>query len=198
MFNTTRITILALIAFLSFSHVAQSQNSLSQMSQLRIKTNQQGMLARGAWAAGNLLVGANRFDKPTENQYFYRMNMYVNIVNLGVATSGYLNSIGQSFENLTDEEKLEKQYKTEKFLLLNVGLDVAYVATGVYLMDRGVSESSYKTKGYGKSLLMQGGFLLLLDTALYIKHNSNRKKYGKYQIVPSTNANGVGLIFRLR
>ena len=168
------------------------------MSQLRVKTNQSGMLALGLWSVGNIMVGANKFDKKTENQYFYRMNLYWNVVNLGIATSGYLNALGGSFEHLSDEEKIKKQRQIEKILLINSGLDVAYIMGGVYLREKGMNQESRKLKGYGKSLIMQGGFLLLLDGMMYLKHTSNRKKYGKYELVPAASANGIGLIFKLR
>ncbi|MGB0523894.1 MAG: DUF6992 family protein [Flammeovirgaceae bacterium] len=189
---------LFILILLVAAHTGQAQNTLSQMNQLRVKTNQSGMLALGAWSVGNILVGVNRFDKQTENQYFYRMNMYWNIVNLGIATSGYLNAIGESFENLTDEEKIKKQQKIEKLLLINSGLDIAYMMGGLYLQERGRNQESRRLRGFGKSLIMQGGFLLLFDGILYLKHTSNRKKYGKYEIIPAATGNGVGLIFRLR
>lgn len=62
----------------------------------------------------------------------------------------------------------------QNFLLLNAGLDVAYIATGFYLKERAKNSSSpERLRGYGNSLLLQGGFLLAFDIAFYFIHQNN-------------------------
>ena len=54
-------------------------------------------------------------------------------------------------------------------LLLNAGLDVAYIMTGLYMKERAKNVEKRKAmlKGYGNSIMLQGGFLFLFDVALY-------------------------------
>ena len=52
---------------------------------------------------------------------------------------------------------------------------MAYVATGFYLLEKGrnptASGSSERWRGYGNSLLLQGGVLLLFDGFQYAAHH---------------------------
>ena len=187
-----RILTLIFILFIIQSGLAQN-DPLSQMNQLRVQANQKGMVVLGGWAIGNILLGANRYDKTSQNQHFYRMNLYFNLVNLGLSTTGYLNSVGESFDRLSDEDKIKKQHKIEKLYLFNSGLDVGYIMGGLYLMEKGRNSESNRIEGYGKSLILQGGFLLLFDSIMYLKHNSNRKKLAKYTILPAASTNGIGM-----
>jgi hypothetical protein len=59
----------------------------------------------------------------------------------------------------------------DKILLFNAGLDVGYMATGAWIWERGLRKGSERLEGYGKSLLVQGGFLLAFDLVLYLLHN---------------------------
>jgi hypothetical protein len=62
----------------------------------------------------------------------------------------------------------------QKLLLLNAGLDVAYFSFGLYLKERSkTSSSADRLRGYGNSLLLQGGFLLAFDLILYFVHDHN-------------------------
>ncbi len=62
---------------------------------------------------------------------------------------------------------LHRYHKTERILMLNCGLDIAYIATGFALNNLSQTTSSElaynRLRGYGNSLYLQGGFLLLFD-----------------------------------
>jgi len=77
------------------------------------------------------------------------------------------------------EEALGEARKIEKILLINSGLDVAYIGTGFLL--RHLSSNSDKRKdllkGYGNSLILQGGFLLVFDLILYGVLHSSRMDF---------------------
>lgn len=49
--------------------------------------------------------------------------------------------------------------------------------TGFYLMEKSKTSSKSKNrfKGYGQSLILQGGFLFLFDTIVFYLHNQNHK-----------------------
>ena len=53
------------------------------------------------------------------------------------------------------------------YCLFNAGLDVGYMATGAYLWERGIRKDSRGLKGYGQSLILQGGFLFTFDLIMY-------------------------------
>jgi len=102
------------------------------------------------------------------------MNLFWNTVNLGIAgvalVSGYLSDP----TSLSPQQMIDKHLLTEKVLFVNAGLDVLYMAGGAFMLSK--SKSSVKRpellKGYGQSLLLQGGFLLVFDLVLYsIQHN---------------------------
>ncbi len=86
----------------------------------------------------------------------------------------------------------------QSFLLLNAGLDVAYIATGFYLKERSKnSSSSERLRGYGNSLLLQGGFLLAFDVALYFIHQSNAD-LNLYPHLESLLVGGIGIGINLK
>jgi asparagine N-glycosylation enzyme membrane subunit Stt3 len=67
------------------------------------------------------------------------------------------------------------QLRTENLYLFNAGLDVAYLATGLYLLEKSRNPQSARSanrwRGYGHSLLVQGSFLLLFDGFQYGAHH---------------------------
>jgi len=83
----------------------------------------------------------------------------------------------------------------QNLFLLNAGLDMAYIVTGLYLNEK--SRTSIKNKnrlkGYSTSLIVQGGFLLLFDLFKYFIHqsNSNINLYPIFDL--STNALQINL-----
>jgi hypothetical protein len=84
-------------------------------------------------------------------------------------------------------------------LILNSGLDLAYLTTGLYLRERGTNHLNDQTKGYGGSLMLQGGFLLVFDIIQYVQHRQNGNLLNKYlsNLQMATTANGVGLVLAL-
>ena len=129
-----------------------------------------GMTILGAWAMLNLAGGiAGRSLSQGATRYFYEMNAAWNVVNLSIAGFSYFGLQGAEFLS-TQETFLEAQ-KLDKLLLFNSGLDVAYMAVGTYLIERGIRKDDARLKGYGKSMILQGGFLFLFDLGLYAIHH---------------------------
>ena len=63
----------------------------------------------------------------------------------------------------------------KQVLLFNAGLDVAYVVGGAYLRERGRAglpatrpDRADQLRGYGKSVMLQCGFLLAFDMVNYL------------------------------
>ena len=196
------ISILAIIIFLGLSSTfAQgiTDNQTQNYQQERNDINQNAMLVLGSWAAANILVGAyGNFKASGEAKYFHQFNAAWNIVNLGIAAFGYFNAVNSDPAAMTNVEIIKDFNSLQSFLLLNAGLDVAYIATGFYLKERSKnSSSSERLRGYGNSLLLQGGFLLAFDVALYFIHQHNAD-INLYPHLESLLAGGVGVGINLK
>lgn len=168
---------------------------------VRIDIDQKLMLGLGSWATMNFVasgIGWNQA-KSTESTYFHQMNVMWNVVNIGLAIPGYIKA-NKANTDLNYETTLLEQRKTEKIFLINTCLDVAYVSSGFLLLKKSkeIGTQQQRLNGYGKSLLLQGGFLFLFDLTAYLTH----KTHGK-QLVNSSlgsigmSPTGIGLTWNI-
>jgi hypothetical protein len=195
------INTLAMVIFLGLSSsFAQSitDNQIQNFQKDRNDINQTAMLVLGGWAAGNILIGTyGNFKARGEAKYFHQFNAAWNIVNLGLAAFGYFNAVNSDPASMTNVEIIKDFNSLQSFLLFNAGLDAAYIMTGFYLKERSKnSSSSERLRGYGNSLLLQGGFLLLFDVALYFIHQ-NSANVNLYPHLESMLSGGVGISINL-
>jgi hypothetical protein len=182
------------IIFVLFYTSAFAQDSLKYYNNLRINTTSSGMKVLGIWGIVNLGTGATwgwnskrtttyvdlggasattSKSISSEGQYFFQMNTIWGAVNFGTALVGYASVQRDRKKNLTAAEISEQQKKIEKIFLINGVLDIAYLGTGAYLKLAGDSRKSPIMKGYGESILMQGGFLLIFDGLMYHAEKGN-------------------------
>lgn len=178
---------------------AQSDSLFQSFHLNRLNINESAMLVLGGWAAANILVGTyGNFKANGEAKYFHQFNAMWNVVNLGIAAFGYFNAVNSDVEAMTKLEILKDYNSLQSFLLLNAGLDVGYIMTRFYLKERAKNSSSAdRLRGYGNSLLLQGGFLLLFDVSLYFIHQSNAN-INLYPHLESLLAGGVGIGINLK
>ena len=94
------------------------------------------------------------------------MNAYWNVVNLGIAVFGFWQATQVAAMNFW--EGLVAQQQIEKVLLVNAALDFGYLLLGLYLIERGRRLEKDRWIGFGKSILLQGAFLLFFDAILYV------------------------------
>jgi hypothetical protein len=161
------------------------------------KTNMTILLA---WSGANLVQGSiSAGNLEGSPHYFHQMNAYFNIVNLAIAGYGLYEVRKQMNKKLSLYQNLRQQQKIESLLLLNSGLDLSYITTGLYLRERGTNKLNDQTKGYGGSLMLQGSFLLVFDIIQYLQHRQNGQLLNKYlgnlQLAPTSN--GVALVLPL-
>jgi hypothetical protein len=191
--------IITAVFFNVITAFAQHESSLLDFEKSRQNINQTAMLVLGSWAVGNILLGTyGNFKTKNETKYFHQFNAMWNTVNLGIAVFGYLNAVDSNPADMTNLEILKDYSSLQNFLLLNAGLDVAYIMTGLYLKEK--SKSSARTemlRGYGNSLLLQGGFLLLFDVALYFIHQNNADVL-LYPNLENIFSGGVGIGMNIR
>ena len=168
--------------------LAQVADSLPKKSQVptspwasfateRTRLDQQGLTILGGWAVSNLLVsGIATGQTDGSAHYFHQMNIGWGAINLALAGSGYLAARRAARQPMVGRaDNVRAQLRTENLYLLNAGLDVAYMATGFFLLEKGrnptAAGSPDRWRGYGQSLLLQGGFLLLFDGFQYAAHH---------------------------
>ncbi len=192
--------IIPALLFFTLKTTAQ-QNIQDSIAFERIKLSKNNMFVLGAWAGANIIQGSISAGNATGNDhYFHQMNAYWNVANLALAGLGLLSAKKGLTKHYTLAENITEQHKIEKILLLNTGLDVAYIVTGLYLKERGNRLNHDQPVGYGNSLLLQGGFLLVFDIIQYASHRRNGKlleqSMGNLQLGPTLN--GVGLTYQLR
>lgn len=162
--------------------VAFGQHTQADLDAYNAKKNRitrGGMYTLGAWALGNFAVsGPGWAMGQGSNKYFHMGNVMWNTVNIAIAVPGLIGSYREKTQNMNLYSTLRSQSKVDKIYYLNAGLDVAYIATGFALRERGmrVEKNADRLKGWGESLLLQGGFLLLYDTGMIIAHQLHAKR----------------------
>lgn len=141
---------------------------LAAWNQQRLSTNRTAMVVLGGWAVGNLAVGAIGFglERDERVRFLHLGNAAWNVVNLGLALAGLISDWNRDPASFDARQSLEASNTQEKVLLVNAGLDVAYLAMGAFLWQRGEGTSDARLVGLGQALLIQGGFLLGFDIAL--------------------------------
>jgi hypothetical protein len=157
------------------------------------------MLVLGSWAVGNIALGLglqNRYEG--EERYFHLMNAGWNAVNLGLATAGYLSAIKTDPASFNLTQSINEQQKLQKIFLFNAGLDVGYVLGGLYLMERSKTAESNpeRLKGFGKSIILQGGFLFAFDLIAYFAQASGNKDIGPLLSGLHFDGQQIGLVVR--
>ncbi len=169
---TRKLILLASTALLATAYRtrAQSSSSLTGFNQHQKRTVKTGMLTLGSWAVGNFVVSGLSLGSPKDDRYyFHQMNVLWNTVNVTIAGLGYRQAALQDdARGLT--KTIKSHHNLRRKLIFNAGLDIAYVAGGFYLLEKAKNdaEQADRWRGYGRSLILQGGFLLAFDAVLYL------------------------------
>ena len=168
--------------------------SLAAFAAERARLDQRGLTVLGGWAVSNLLVsGIATGQTEGPAHYFHQMNGGWGVINLALAGAGYLGARRAARRPPTSRaDNVRAQLRTESLYLFNAGLDVAYLATGLYLLEKGRNPtapgSADRWQGYGRSLLLQGGFLLLFDGLQFATHH----RHGTQALYPLLSRVSIG------
>ena len=189
------------IIIFAFLYATSAFGQLQEYNAKRYATDKKLMIGLGSWASLNL-VGSGIAWATAQNEEmknFHQMNVMWNVVNLGLAIPGFIKAKNGKQE-LTFFETMEEQRKTETIFLINSGIDIAYMSAGLLLRSNASEalEKEDQFRGYGNSLLVQGGFLLLFDWIAYSIH----RKHSKNDLSPlirslDVSDNGLGIKFNL-
>jgi hypothetical protein len=186
---------LVFFAFLPLDVFAQNISELQDFNEIRISYNEKGMLILGGWAVGNMIWGGIAAGQTSgQTKAFHQMNMYWNSVNLLIAGFGYWQATKEN-PGTDFWATMDAQQSMEKILLFNAALDVAYIAGGMYLKERGLRIDKDKFVGFGKSIILQGAFLLTFDAMMYTFHHTHAKELP--QIVNQISLGPTGFNIRI-
>ena len=187
---------IVLYTLLAISLTGKAQTLLSFNTD-RQQIDQQLMIGLGTWAVGNFALSGYGWATAAnaQDKYFHQMNVMWNTVNIGLAVPGYIRAKNANL-GLNEAQSWAAQHKTQRIFLVNSAMDLGYLASGLVLKQQNSTDASKQAQfeGYGNSLLLQGGFLLLFDLSAYWIHQHHGRisqKNGSIQLQPSSN--GIGL-----
>jgi hypothetical protein len=186
---------------LIFSIYLMAQESYSSFFEQSMKTQNTGMYILGSWALLNITTGAYGWaNYEGQLMYFNQMNMFWNVVNLSIAGAALYGNHNLDLRSMNNEMMLDKHINTEHILLLNAGLDVGYIGIGFLLnhLSGKYPKNATILNGYGNSLLLQGGFLLLFDAVLYgVLHMQRMQFLENINLSLAPNGLGIQMVFTL-
>ena len=159
----------------------------------RLSHERRALYTLGGWALGNIALGlALRARTDGVDRRFHEMNAIWNVVNLGIAGFGLYSALREPLvaDVLT---AFGSDLKFQKVLLFNAGLDVGYLLGGLYLTERSRREGVDRDQllGYGRAVMLQGGFLLVFDLINYFIANG---RTDGYHAVLALVGDGLGLL----
>lgn len=134
----------------------------------------------GWWCFINLIVGIlGLFYFKEALWYFQLMNMTWAFINFAIVLWIFDHIFYVRFIEGNTFQRFEVQRHVEKMLLLNIGLDIAYIFAGLYLLTLGripdISHAALWT-GFGWSVILQGVFLFCHDNFFHFLHRRNFKR----------------------
>jgi hypothetical protein len=188
---------LALICVLFFPIEVFAQNipQLQDFNQTRIDYNQKGMVILGSWAVGNMVWGGIGAGQTSgEIKAFHQMNLYWNSVNLIIAGFGFWQATKET-PGTDFWATMEAQNGIEKVLLFNGALDLAYIAGGLYMKERGFRKGNERLIGFGKSVILQGAFLMAFDGLMYGFHQAHANELP--ELVQNISLGPTGFLVRI-
>ena len=180
----------------------QVQQELDHYNRERLSITTTGMAILTSWSLVNVIGGGTGYFTSGEGEarYFHQMNGMWGVVNLAIGGAGWLGSL-RDHKTYDVEQSLKNQQGHEKVFILNAALDAVYITAGLALVQNGKADPkrAVRYRGWGNSLLVQGGGLMIFDAVMFVIHN----RHGKNKLLPiirranfSWNENGIELNYR--
>ena len=190
--------ILCLFTMVSYSRGQELSfsDSIKKYNDQRIAINKTGLEVQGAWGLANIAAGSIGYfgAKEGEGKYFSEMNGIFGILNTGVSLTGLHMVKKQLAQKFTYAESYNWYCTDKKIYLIGAGIDIIYISAGFGLAAYGLSAKSSADvyTGFGKSLALQGVFLLLFDNIMLLEHGRNTNKWYRIMDELRFTHNGVG------
>ena len=136
------------------------------------------MSVLAGWSVANFGVGGVGWATTDNPQWraFHQANIGWNTVNLALAVPGLVGAIREDTSSMTLGKSIQISQRHKIMFAFNAGLDVGYIVMGAWMMERGENRSDPRFIGFGRSMIIQGGYLLVFDLALWMlrQHRENR------------------------
>lgn len=175
--------LITLVVLLYTIHGYSQDFNTSDFNTSRNLINTNGMWILAGWGAANIIgSGVGAFTTKGEIQAFHQMNVGWGVINTGIAALSLIGSKNAN-TNLSQTETIKQLETTKRLFLFNAALDLAYMSTGAYMIEKAKSiddsKRSDQLSGFGKSFILQGAGLMIFDAMMYAAHtrNGNRKLY---------------------
>lgn len=135
------------------------------------------------WSVSNFLVSGYSLAAQSQvplnasSRSFHQMNIYWNTVNFGIAALSLRGQKKYMNSAIDPDGFVGRNSRFKKTFLLNAGLDVLYMGSGLaamYMSDRFSEEPL--VKGFGSSVFLQGFFLFGFDLLSYFEHKKLRRE----------------------
>lgn len=192
----SKILILSFFILLSLDIEAQKINDFNSE---RNRSQKKAMTILTTWASLNIGLGTiGSLTHSGESKYFHQMNVGWNLVNLGLGISGLVQAKKETTDGLDLHQSLTKYRKTANAFLFNSALNLTYITAGGLLLERSKNnpENYTQLQGFGKSLILQGGFLLFFDLSAYFVQRRNRiKRLDPFIKNVTLSSKDLGLVF---
>ena len=150
------------------------------------------------WSAANLGVGAVGWATTYDPEWraFHQMSVAWSGINLAISIPGLLGAVREQPRGLDLQTTLRRSAGLRISFALNTGLDVGWVALGGWLAERGLRQHDARQIGLGRSMMLQGGFLLLFDAALFaLRSHDDRQLLLTPWMDPATSTAGLSFTF---
>jgi hypothetical protein len=190
-----------LLTLLLIHQLAAAQTGEADFYRSSLATTNKGMMVLGGWAVANIATGAYGWSKfEGQQRYFHQMNFFWNTVNLGIAGIALYNNSFTDFSLIAQGEGMEQHLRTERILLINMGMNLGYVGSGFLLRHLAQKHEGRRDllKGYGNAIILQGSFLMLFDTSLYLILRNHRLAFMEemnLSLTTGINTLGISLVF---
>ena len=180
--------------------VLWGQSSEYAFYQHSLKINNAGMVVLGSWAVANISLGAAGWIRSSgQKMFFHQMNLFWNMVNLSIAGIALYSNWNTDFGMWSTDEVLRKQLRTQRIFLINAGLDIIYMGTGLMLkhIASRYPKQQERLLGYGNSVLLQGAFLFGFDLIMFGLQRSHRLQFlEQFAFGPAHDSWGIALLLK--
>lgn len=195
-----RLLVIILLSVTGLRAQTSDKTPFKELNATRIKTNTTGMTVLGAWGAASLVSGGAGYFIATNPEWkaFHGMNAIWGATNLLIAYSGYSGARKEAKSELSCDKALHRYESNKRLFLINGGLDMLYIGTGLMLTTNASNFNDPATiRGFGKSVTIQGIGLLLFDGTMYAMHQRQDKKWYRLLQGVCVTGNGVGFRYTL-
>ena len=148
--------------------------NLTSFNQERLLLLQIGLAVLGGWGLLNLLVNLILYPKAKgSKKYFYQLNLVFGVSNVLFAAIALAILNRQQASSFGLEDSLIELFKFEKLLLFNMGLNISYLVSGLFLLKlaKVQLEKASRFRGYGRTMLLQGAWYCLYDLTFFLFHS---------------------------